>query len=164
WSGPRMQEDINDAMFKSDLILRKSSEVAGLNPGQPLSLRQIIGGWVAYYDQLDQGNDNLFVKLDYPPMRSLVLTLWMRHVQAEFPGLANLPPPPPGKKGQPTSDVVRPMLEINTLAEGISALSMFFLVWFWSNRGGKRLVWGDPLLLAPPALLAGMLVLRPLFG
>jgi hypothetical protein len=169
WTEPHMAEDLNDAMNKADMILRSSREVAHLAPSDPLSPRQIINGWVGFYDEMDQGSSNAYIKLDYPPMRSLVLTLWMRHVQENYPGLHDFPHDPTpilvgNRQRIVTDEIVEPMLEINTAAEGVAAVSMFFLVWFWANRGGEKWRWGDRLLWGPPVLLAGMLVLQPMFG
>jgi hypothetical protein len=74
WAGPNMREDMNDAMYKSELILHTAKEINGLKESATPTARQIISGWVEFYDRMDKGTVNQDVKLDYPPMRSLVLT------------------------------------------------------------------------------------------
>jgi len=170
WAGPHMEKDINDAMVKSDLILQTSRQIAHIDASEPLTVGQVVNGWIEFYNEMDRGNGNDSIQLDYPPMRSLVLTLWMRHVQVDFPKLNQFPNDPiPWGVGpahiprMATADVVQPMLEINDVAESVAALSTFFLVWYWVQRREDGPRWGDPLLLAPAALLAGMVILRPLF-
>ena len=86
WSGPNMREDIDDAMTKSDMILSTSRQLANLPQDATPTFLQVVRGWMQFYDQMDIGVENHEVKLDYPPMRSLVLVLWERHVEENFPG------------------------------------------------------------------------------
>jgi hypothetical protein len=172
WAGPNMREDMNDAMYKSELILHTAKEINGLKESATPTARQIISGWVEFYDRMDKGTVNQDVKLDYPPMRSLVLTFWKRHVDENYPGfLSGLPGPDElsaqgktadGRIHVMTKDIAAPMLAFNTAMEGVSALSMFFLVWIWTNRGGEKWRCGNRLLLAPTVLLAAMVLFSPL--
>jgi hypothetical protein len=169
WSGPNMREDIDDAMTKSDMILTTARDVAKLDPSQMPSARQVIRGWIEFYNRMDTGSYNQDVKLDYPPMRSLILVFWERNVEEQYPGLHNFPSnplfwyaPSVHRLQLVTKDVAQPMLEINSALEGLAALSMFLLVWLWANRGGEKGKWGDRLLLAPVVVLFGLILLRPL--
>ena len=128
----------------------------------------IFRGWVATYDHLIRDEQGGEYEMDYPPLRSLVMTLWVWKVQAEFPSLLEFPERPTPlfnpvtrQRQIVTPDIVRPLLMCNMLMEGISSIAMFFLVWIWVARDGRgksislnrQQRWGDPLLLAPVILL-----------
>jgi hypothetical protein len=113
--------------------------------------RHIFRGWVVTYDHLIRDEPEGNYQMDYPPLRSLVMTLWVWKVQAEHPGITSFPikremlfnrfthrPEPV------TPDVIHPMLVCNGIAEGISAIAIFFLVWIWSWREGMPISAGQP--------------------
>jgi hypothetical protein len=135
---------------------------------------QIIRGWVATYEDLYHSNPDQDYDLDYPPMRLLTMTLWTWKVQSEYPGLTTFPHQPQrvqdpyrNQSVLATMDVAQPVLRINEIAEGTTAISVFLLVWLWMERRPKslglaplqcapeswRARWGDPMLLAPVVLL-----------
>jgi hypothetical protein len=135
---------------------------------------QIKAGWVNTYDHLEQSVPSGEYDLDYPPLRLLTMTLWVRNVQAKYPGLTRFPNTPINlidarthHRLTPTSEIAAPLLRANLWADGISAIAMFVLVWIWTSRGpptgrrGWRAGWGDPLLLAPLVLMGIFLLLYP---
>ncbi len=72
--------------------------------------------------------------LDYPPLRLLVVGLWVRHIQGEFPRAAH---PEQNVILQPDhwdAQFTYPMLAVSTVSELIAAIAGFFLVWLWVRR------------------------------
>jgi len=69
--------------------------------------------------------------LDYPPGRLFVASLWARWAAAHFPRLG-------GWTDSPRAFVSEPMLRLNTWAAAESAVAMFFLVFLWVLRSGRR--------------------------
>jgi hypothetical protein len=155
---------------------------------------QILRGCVQTYENLykDTG-DNADYGLDYPPLRLLAMTLWTWRIQTSYPGLNDFPYHPqrvfdPNRNQSvlATSDVAQPLLMVNAFCEGVTALSIFVLVWLWMERGPPRRKsrfsrlffwprradgllpeqdswrsrWGDPMLLAPMAAFAICTLLR----
>jgi hypothetical protein len=138
----------------------------------------IFRGWVATYDHLIRDEPGGNFEMDYPPLRSLVMTLWVWKVQADYPSLLEFPERPTQlinpfthQKQTVTPDVVHPLLVCNTVMEAISSVAIFFLVWIWVGREGQddltvadwRLRWGDPLLLVPVIVLGIFTLLRSEF-
>jgi hypothetical protein len=142
----------------------------------------LIRGWIATYDSLVHYRPDGEYQFDYPPLRSLVITLWVWHVRIEHPLLIDFPQgrtllynPKTHHTEAVTADIIHPLLICNRIAEGVSAVAMFFLVWIWVRRGNDsdksaflnpaseswRDRWGDPLLLIPPVLLGLFLLARP---
>ena len=104
----------------------------------------IFRGWIVTYDHLIRDEHEGNYQMDYPPLRSLVMTLWSWKVQSEHPGITNYPTRRENifnrftHRLEPvTPDVIHPMLICNGIAEGISAIAIFFLVWIWSRRESR---------------------------
>jgi hypothetical protein len=93
--------------------------------------------WRAYvglYDEVAAHHPEGHYNLDYPPLRLLIATLWVRHIQAL-----------PGGGHAPWEDAaIAPMLQLNTALELVSVLAGFCLVFYWVRReqtaGGARIV------------------------
>ena len=79
-------------------------------------------------------------RLDYPPLRLLAVSMWVRAVRADKPD----------QRGW-QDDVTAPMLEGNTVAAALAALAAFLLVHHW-----VRLNHCEPDPLAPRPVLAGL--------
>ncbi len=136
----------------------------------------IFRGWVLTYDNLVRDRVDGDYQMDYPPLRSLAMTLWSWKIETQFPGLYEVPRQPvmvfnprTRKKQAASPEIVQPLLLCNQTAEGISAIAIFFLVLVWSVRENRsplldptlRDRWGDPLLLIAPLLLGVFTLLRP---
>ena len=166
-------------LFGSPVNLRNFQERRNhLKPVYGLILR----GWVATYEDLyrDNGPQGNF-EMDYPPMRLLVMTLFTWHVQTNYPGITAYPRTPQGvfdpDRNQTvvaTMDICQPLLMVNMVCEGISALAIFVLVWLWMERrpacsasldaadsSSWRTRWGDPMLLAPVVIFGIATLVRP---
>ncbi len=105
------------------------------------TLSAMLAGWQAVIDlQADSPGD----RLDYPPLRLLAVSMWVRAVRADAPDQ---------RRWQ--DDVTGPMLEGNAFAAALAALAAFLLVHHWVRRSGSRgAVEVDP--LAPRPVFAGL--------
>jgi hypothetical protein len=103
-----------------------------------LTTSELMGGLIAYMDDVVQNHPNGDYILDYPPLRLAVMTLWVRHVQRLRPDMESFP----GRSATendpaPDEDVAEPLLELNTYCAAASAVAMFLLVWLWVYRNFK---------------------------
>jgi hypothetical protein len=103
-----------------------------------------------YQDMVAGQSDEGDFGLDYPPLRLMSVSLWTRHVMKNIPGFQGWPGDwrlaysPTGDPAELVSeDIAYPMLMANTYSIAASAVIVFFLVWIWTNRGGR------PALAAP---------------
>jgi hypothetical protein len=173
----RYHGDISNAVnFGSEVLQLARQDMdpaASIDPARSTpGLLQIVRAEGREYDnylQRYQSGDD--PRLDYPPLRLLTMTLWMRHVQQKFPNLSNWPGP--WRMGaQPNEDIAAPLLDLNTLFAGLSSLFVFLLVWLWVDRGGRPgtsrrtslLGPRRPPMRAPTPLIdsAGLLIFVPL--
>jgi hypothetical protein len=67
-------------------------------------------------------------KIDYPPLRLTAAWLWYRWAHQRYPDAENW---------IDSYDFTRPLLASNTIAEGISAVLIFFIVWSWRRRDAR---------------------------
>jgi hypothetical protein len=193
WQNNRFYGDVNSAFRHGQHVLDEAENLAAQQPPLPSGLTiaqpgpglfdaprsfsnfrkrwhdlrpiygQLFNGWVATYDNLVRDVSADDYQMDYPPLRSLVMTLWSWKVKAQFPNLNQFP-----QNGDalitptnPTPEIVRPLLICNMTFEAISSIAIFFLVLIWVNREPRpdplssdwRTRWGDPMLLAPAILL-----------
>jgi hypothetical protein len=63
--------------------------------------------------------------LDYPPVRLLIMSLWVRHIRGEADPTA----------AQWREGFTAPMLRFNAMLELLAAIGMFVLVYHWLSRG-----------------------------
>ncbi|MGA2581935.1 MAG: hypothetical protein ABSG31_01555 [Tepidisphaeraceae bacterium] len=105
-----------------------------------LTIREILGGIVHFYDRQVDQNPGGDYDMDYSPMRLLVMTLWTRHTQRNEPSRLILDPLPPRRRAitdtevpQP-EDAALPVIGFNAACTGAAALGMFALVWLWMAR------------------------------
>jgi hypothetical protein len=64
-------------------------------------------------------------KIDYPPLRLTAAWLWYRWAHQRYPA---------ADAWIDSYDFTRPLLITNTIAEAISAILIFFIVWSWRRR------------------------------
>ena len=136
---------------------------------------QIFRGWIATYDNLVRNVSPDDYQMDYPPLRSLVMTLWAWKVKAEYPSINQFPQGPvplvnpfTQLRQTATPEIVHPLLMCNMVFEAISSIAIFFLVLIWVRRDDRNVAalswrgrWGDPMLLAAPILLGIFTLLAP---
>jgi hypothetical protein len=103
-----------------------------------LTTKELIDGLVGYMDDIVQNNPGGDYDLDYPPLRLLVMTLWVRHVQRIRPEMDTYPGQrvEDGALGQ-DEDVAEPLLEFNAYCAAAGAVGIFLLVWLWVRRSFK---------------------------
>src|SRR5207249_5852711 len=127
WTGEksrhvRFQHDIiNGFYWGSETLVearRLSSDEAAVN-----SWTAFCRGYFALYDRVKREAYENDYRLDYPPLRLLVMSIWAKEVRTEFPGVDD---------GHP--HYVGVLLKANLLCELISAIAIFFLVRFWLRR------------------------------
>jgi hypothetical protein len=147
----RFHNDVRNAMRWGDRVLRTAEAMAGEGgradvavTRRPLTLGEIVRGEGRVYDDLLAERPDNDYQLDYPPLRLLTMSLWTRAVQARLPGVRAWPGPYHlvySGTGDPgalvTEDVAGPLLRLNAVAEGMTSLLAFGLVWLWVDRGGR---------------------------
>jgi hypothetical protein len=124
-------------------------------PNDPVAWRQFFAGYRAIYDRQVSGgwfDMRLGMRLDYAPLRLLVMGLWVKHLIAQEPTVTAW-----------RDEQSEPLLWVNTACELASAVLMFLLVrlWVlrWTGRSGfDSRAWGAGMLAAlllwfNPALL-----------
>ena len=80
-------------------------------------------GYFALYDRVQRKAYKNDYRLDYPPLRLLVMSIWARQVRSDFPEVDD---------GHPKH--VKPLLNVNLFCELISAVAIFLLVRLWVRR------------------------------
>jgi hypothetical protein len=118
----RFQHDIVNGFYWGSETL---AEARRLSPDEASanSWRAFIRGYFALYDRVKRKAYENDYRLDYPPLRLLVMSIWARQVRSDFPGVDD---------GHPKH--VKPLLNVNLFCELISAAAIFLLVRFWVRR------------------------------
>jgi len=128
--------------------LPKGAIRASADPGKnqrPLTFWEVYRGVDQLYQNMldDQSTSNDY-RLDYPPLRLLGMTLWTWNTWSKihevpvWPGAWELKYDPKGDpKALLNEEIAAPVLMANTLSIAVTAACMFFLVWIWTNRGGR---------------------------
>src|SRR5438874_8362395 len=141
WTGEktrhvRFQHDIVNGFYWGSEVLaqarRLSPDEASAN-----SWTSFCRGYFALYDRVKREAYENDYRLDYPPLRLLVMAIWAKQVRGEFPGVDD---------GHPK--LVNPLLKMNLLCELISAVAIFLLVRLWVRRSSS--VTRSPFLRALP--------------
>jgi hypothetical protein len=112
----RFQHDIVNAFYWGSQTLK---EARRLSPDEASanSWTAFARGYFALYDRVKRKAYNGDYRLDYPPLRLLVMSIWARQVRNDFPGVDD---------GHPKH--VRPLLTANLVCELLSAVAIFLLV------------------------------------
>ena len=130
WTGDktrhvRFQHDIVNGFYWGSETLaegrRLSPDEASAN-----SWTSFCRGYLALYDRVKREAYENDYRLDYPPLRLLVMAIWAKQVRSEFPGVDD---------GHPK--LVNPLLKMNLLCELISAAAIFLLVRLWVRRSSS---------------------------
>src|SRR5438067_4473025 len=121
WTGEktrhvRFQHDIVNGFYWGSETL---AEARRLSPDEASanSWTAFCRGYFALYDRVKREAYENDYRLDYPPLRLLVMAIWAKQVRSEFPGVDD---------GHPK--LVNPLLKMNLLCELISAAAIFLLV------------------------------------
>lgn len=128
-SSIRHHDDIGNAFNRGSRVLQEARLRAGLptGPAQQVTILQLLGGWVRTYDRIDAEHPDGEYGLDYPPLRLLVMSLWVRHVQTVDPAITAWTPN--------RQFIAFPLLVFNALCAAAAAVGMFLLVFHWTRRG-----------------------------
>jgi len=118
----RYQHDIVNASYWGKQTL---AEARRLSPDEASanSWTAFARGYFALYDRVKRKAYDHDYRLDYPPLRLLVMSIWARQVRSDFPGVDD---------GHPKH--VKPLLNVNLFCELISAVAIFLLVRLWVHR------------------------------
>jgi hypothetical protein len=118
----RFQHDIINGFHWGKQTLQ---EARRLSPDEisAASWGGFLRGYLGLYERVQAEAYEKQYQLDYPPLRLLVMSVWTKHAQKQFPG---------AEDGKP--EYVEPLLRFNLLCEAISAVAIFFLVRLWVNR------------------------------
>ncbi len=118
----RFQHDIVNGFYWGSETL---AEARRLSPDEASanSWTAFVRGYFALYDRVKREAYENDYRLDYPPLRLLVMSIWARQVRSDFPGVDD---------GHPKH--VKPLLYMNLFCELVSAVAIFLLVHFWLRR------------------------------
>src|SRR4029450_3799789 len=118
----RFQRDIVNALCRGRKAWaqarRLSPDVASAH-----SWTGFARGYFTLYDRVQRKAYKNDYRLDYPPLRLLVMSIWARQVRNDFPEVDD---------GHPKH--VKPLLNVNLACELISAVAIFLLVRLWVQR------------------------------
>lgn len=128
----RFQRDIVNGFHWGSETLREARRLSP-DENSSNSWGAFLRGYLALYDRVKREAPDKEYHLDYPPLRLMVMSVWAKEVQREFPG---------AEDGRP--EYVEPLLQLNLLCEALSAAGIFLLVRLWVNRAsgatGSRFV------------------------
>jgi hypothetical protein len=118
----RFQHDIVNGFYWGSETLANARQ---LSPDEISadSWAAFFRGYFALYDEVKREAYENDYRLDYPPLRLLVMSIWAKQVRTEFPGVDD---------GHP--HYVGALLKANLLCELISAIAIFLLVRLWLRR------------------------------
>jgi hypothetical protein len=118
----RFQHDIVNAFYWGSETLK---EARRLSPDEASanSWAAFARGYFTLYDRVQQKAYKSDYRLDYPPLRLLVMSIWAKQVRNDFPGVDD---------GHPKH--IKPLLNVNLACELISAVAIFLLVRLWVRR------------------------------
>jgi hypothetical protein len=118
----RFQHDIVNAFYWGSQTLaegrRLSPDEASAN-----SWTAFLRGYFALYDRVKRKAYEHDYRLDYPPLRLFVMSIWAKLVRKDFPGVDD---------GHPKH--IKPLLNANLFCELLSTVAIFLLVRLWVHR------------------------------
>lgn len=126
----RFRTDIDNALRQGGAVYYDAM-IAG-RANDPPTLPAILQAYVARYDKVVVNGRVVptrgYARLDYPPARLLVMTLWSRTVLAD------------GRQGWNDTDL-QPLLRFNAVLEFMGAMAVFFLVRHWRMKSHGPGTW-----------------------
>jgi hypothetical protein len=148
----RYNGDIANAVHWGDHVLRAAESLAddAGQRGPRLTFGQILRGEGKVYADLLNDQPSGDFELDYPPLRLLTMSLWMRSVQEKYPGLALWPGGAQrwARRGDTSSgdrrvalateEIADPLMHFNAGCGAAAAVLSFALVGLWVDRGNRR--------------------------
>src|SRR6266498_885086 len=133
----RYRHDIVNAFYWGSETLAQARRLSP-NEASANSWAAFARGYFSLYDRVQRKAYDHDYRLDYPPLRLLVMSIWARQVRSDFPGVDD---------GHPKH--VKPLLNVNLACEMISAVAIFLLVRLWVRRSSgatrSRFLRGMPL-------------------
>jgi hypothetical protein len=133
----RYQHDVSNGFFWGSQTLVEASRISGTASAIP-SWPDFFRGYLALYDRVERESYDGEYYLDYPPLRLLVMSIWAREVQSNFPNAKEM-----------RAEHVRPLLYLNLFCELGTAAAVFLLTRLWVSRAsgatGSRFMHRVPL-------------------
>jgi Glycosyltransferase family 87 len=118
----RFQHDIVNAFYWGSETLKEGRRLSR-DDASANSWAAFVRGYFTLYDRVQRKAYKNDYRLDYPPLRLLVMSIWARQVRNDFPEVDD---------GHPKH--VKPLLNVNLACELISAVAIFLLVRLWMRR------------------------------
>ncbi|MDP9175436.1 MAG: hypothetical protein M3O30_16460 [Planctomycetota bacterium] len=124
-----------------------------------LTLHEVLTGIVRFYDDRESRTIDEQYQLDYPPLRLMMMTLFVRSVQRDHPDLTSWqwPQQTEDTPQRHLEDIAQPLLNVNAASSGIAAIAMFFLVWLWTGGSAAHADQSRPAWHWPQGILAFIL-------
>jgi len=134
----RYEHDVSNGFFWGSQTLVEAKRLSASQDTIP-SWPDFFRGYFALYDRVEREAYEGEYYLDYPPLRLLVMSVWAREVQSNFPGAKEM-----------KAEHVKPLLDLNLLCEMATAAAVFLLTQLWVSRAsgatGSRFLHRVPLL------------------
>jgi hypothetical protein len=134
----RFERDVSNGYYWGGQTLIEAKRISSSNNPIP-SWPDFFRGYFSLYDRVEEDAYEGEYYLDYPPLRLLVMSIWAREVQSNFPGAKEM-----------KAEHVRPLLYLNLLCEMTTAAGVFLLTRLWVTRAsgatGSRFLHRIPLL------------------
>lgn len=134
----RYEHDIGNGFYWGSQTLVEARHHSS-SPTEIPSWRDFFRGYFALYERVEREAYAHEYYLDYPPLRLLVMSVWARQVQSNFPAAKEV-----------RAEYAKPLLHLNILCEAATAVAIFLLTRLWVYRAsgatGSRFLHRVPLL------------------
>ncbi len=124
----RFQKDIVNGFYWGSETLAEARKLS-VEPRTVPSWPEFFRGYHSLYERVRRDAYAKNYLLDYPPLRLLVMSIWARGVQRDFPGVREV-----------KANYVKPLLRFNLFCEAMSALGIFLLTKLWVDRASGTTV------------------------
>ncbi|MEI6350078.1 MAG: hypothetical protein WCP06_03110 [Verrucomicrobiota bacterium] len=122
--------DIINGYYWGSEVLKHGEAVQNREPRHAADSggwHKLLKGYWSFYDEVESGYPDGNYQLDYPPLRLLVMSMWVRSVRERRPNV---------EVGN--ARYVQPLRNFNAACELVSSILMFFLVRHWVRRDKKH--------------------------